>query len=278
MNQHQPHPPAQHDPQVGPATTARLVLRYRPAADVLIGAIELPTTANGTERVEQPDADTRLYWRDVNDGPLTGQAVLQSFEIIHAHTRWQQHRGPALPAVLCEAGRQFTDHEHHQHLGLPLAARYTARTESTLTVPLHALTRVPSTEEPLEQGSRRDAVRVARALDRFAEALEAQQSRSGSPRTGSLEHQRTITFCSSVRELGAAILHHHTLAAPGNSAAARSALRGGVPLGSPDRDTLRLALTDIDRPDRWGLVAAAVEQLTTSLARPSKSPKGTPLD
>ena len=282
MSQHQPHPPVQHDPQVGPATMARLVLRYRPAADVLIGVIDLPVTAHSTDTVETPDADTRLCWRIDSEGPLAGQSVLQSFEVIHAHTRWQHHSDTVLPIGLYEVGKQFTEHEHQQHLALPLAARYTARIESSLTVPLSALRREHTLAKPAAPGTRRDAVRVARTLDRVADALEASfltgTLHDQHPARDSIEHQRTVTFCSLLRELGGAIADHHPLPAPGSSAIARQALLGGIPLGNPERDTLRVALTDIDRADRWGLVAAALEQLTSSLIATSTPTKGTPLD
>jgi hypothetical protein len=275
--------PHQTNPAVPPlpqddAATARLVLRYRPSADVLLGVVQYPPPTGAVaddfhDVIETPNADVRVTWRSTGSGTPNHPLLLSSFEIIHAHSGWDAGAQTLLPVAVREIAHRFIEGHHAASTAAsnPLE-QLRARVESTTPVTVSTLSRNAG-HHHVRAGTQQDALQVARALDHLADALAAAQ---GTP--GSLESERTVEFSELLRELGAALADHDALPAPGTSAATRQALRGGLPLTNQERRALLVALTDIDHADRWVLVANALEQLATSLTPSPNHGAGTSID
>ena len=271
---------------------ARLLLRYRPDADVLLGAVEVTGTASGgpddvhgRRLSNTPDADTQLTWNLATSGPFAGTPVLHSFEVIHALSRWHADRLAILPQAVAEVCYRFaSEHrEAHHDAALPGTAAVNAlhsRVSSEAQLPITELLGSSKQHAAARPGLQRDALHVARALERLPSAIETafatRQLTEHESRTGSNEHDRVVAFCALARELASTLADHQALPAPGTSAATRQALRGGLPIGDRERTALLTALTDIDQPDRWALVAAALDHLASSIQN-THQPKGPPL-
>ena len=255
------------------AATACLLLRYRPDADVLLGVVEVTDTASGGPDAvndrrlsDTPDADTRLTWNLAASGQFANTPVLHSFEVIHALSRWQADGLDVLPRAVADICHRFTNEHREGPLSdTPTISALHSRVASEVQLPM---TELLSTNEPrtsVRSGLQRDALHVARSLERLSGAIETAFSTrrltDHEARTGSNEHNRVVAFCALARELASTLADHEALPAPGTSAATRQALRGGLPIGDRERAALLTALTDIDQPDRWALVAAALDHL-----------------
>lgn len=302
MKQQRPMHPISNAPSALSGTaaatdTARLALRYRPHSDVLIGVVEHSDAAPAdaaraasSESVEVLDADARLVWNVPAHGPHAGQPTLASFELVHALARWDADGLPMLARPIAEA----CVHEAQRHLATlhleanPLA-RIGYRGDSTITVLRSELTRAADAPRPSPPGTQVNALRVARALESFADGLEQASARTALGRfhdeqgdeyagqldadrahadTHHLEQDRTLAMCDIARELASTLADHDALPAPGTSAAARQALAGGLPLGFGERAALRAALTHVDQADAWPAVAAAVQSIADALHAP----------
>ena len=81
----------------------RLHLRYRPAADILIGAVSLNMFTADTPSHEQPDADTSYTWTPLIDG----LEVLTGFQLVHASARFGEPAPLQLPPVVADHARRL---------------------------------------------------------------------------------------------------------------------------------------------------------------------------
>ncbi|MSY13741.1 MAG: hypothetical protein F2673_11490, partial [Actinobacteria bacterium] len=182
------------------AATACLLLRYRPDADVLVGIVEVTGTGFGgpdgvSERrlSDTPDADTRLTWNLAASGPFANTPVLHSFEVIHALSRWQADRLAVLPRAVADICHRFTNEHREGPLSdTPTISALHSRVASEVQLPM---TELLSTNEPrtsVRSGLQRDALHVARSLERLSGAIETAFSTrrltEHEARTGSNEH------------------------------------------------------------------------------------------
>lgn len=285
LPQQQPNSSEQAASRVAPAL-ARLSLRYRPLADVLIGTVEQPAPdASGNhadEVVEVLDADTRLTWSVVSAGPRAGTAMLTAFELMHARTRWEADGLPMLHASL--AARCM--HEADQHAAAiqhetDLLTRMSYRGKTALELPLEWFRRSALAPVPAVPGKQVDALHVARALEALADGIEVAVARTPRP-TFHDEHgqeyaaeldaddtvrRRVIGILHATRELASTLADHEALPAPGASAAARQALRGGLPLSFRERQALMQALTDVDHAAQWPAVARTIQSIADALTK-----------
>lgn len=276
---------------------ARLALRYRPLADVLIGMVDpdhppddhrANSGAVVSTRAEALDADARLVWSAPEDGETDARSeTLHSFELVHARTRWEAHGltmlHPGLAeACIAEVRRHTAEMEQQPDAG----ARLTYRGQSTIELPRVWLARTATTASASKPGSQAHALQVARALEAFADGIEYALAHAaptvfhdeyGNHYAGELDIERTIaeraiTMCSAARELACAIADHDALPAPGTSAAARRAVRGGLPLTAGERRQLLQALSDIDDPSIWPDVASSIQSIAHALLTPRQEP------
>ena len=267
---------------------ARLLLRYRPDADVLLGVVEVTDTASGgpdavnnRRLTDTPDADTRLTWNLAASGPFADTPVLHSFEVIHALSRWQADGLAVLPRAVADICHQFaSEHREGALSDSPTISALNSRVTSEARLAITELIGNNEQRAAARPGRQRDALHVARSLERLSGAIETAFSTrrltEHETQTGSNEHNRVVAFCALARELASTLADHEALPAPGTSAATRQALRGGLPIGDRERTALLTALTDIDQPDRWALVAAALDHLASSIHN-THHPKGPPL-
>lgn len=243
-------------------TIARLVLRYRSGSDVLTGMVEVDThTRLALESItEQPDTDTTLSWQRFGPAEL-----LHDFQVVHALSRWQSDQLTMLPrAVAHEAHALIVSaSEHALEFDSPLA-RLQARVEHRVDLPLTAFERDLGERTMVERGNVEHAQLVATSLRSLATALEASLTEHDHDEF-TLEAERTFTFCRLIEELAGSLADGDGLPACGTSAAARAAVRGGLPISQSERDTIRLALTTIDEPSAWLGVSRLLDTITRHL-------------
>lgn len=237
--------------------TSRVELQYRPASDVLIGRIDLPADVSAGDVVEHPDADLELVWRSGVDGDL-----LSGFEILHASWRLAAADVTDIdPGVLDIAAHLVVVTENDIAAGPPVdaAAAFARREITSVEVPWSALRRRrPRTDAAdLDAEGARD---LARSVARLASNIAAQPT----PVTD-VEAARVAHLVIALRELADAIDDGHGRTAPGASAAARDAVRGGVPLSRTEQQLLRSALHRIDRPHEWSAVVDDLDSLAAPL-------------
>ena len=259
--------------------TARVHLRYRPASDVLSGDIELSTihaagTGEGAHAVastrsiaEAPDADSHLEWQRADDDPDT--EYLTAFHIVHASARLDAGTMPTLPPVLLSvvtdlvASGVRTLSESTSAL-----ARVQAKVEVVLHLPPHDLVRpgaAARTDEvlivpPSWSVDRAQLSAVGASLQRLATVVQ-----SLATSVPEREARRTDQLVRLLRELASVLSQGRGAVAPGTSAAARRAVRGGLPLTASERSTLRAALTQLDTTTSWAQAIDAVNALASTL-------------
>jgi len=265
--------------------TARVHLRYRPASDVLSGDIELSTIhAAGTDQgahavastrslAEAPDVDSHLEWHCADDDPDT--EYLTAFHIVHASARLEAGTMPTLPpSLLTLAADLVASGVRTLNDSTSALARVQAKVEVVLHLPPHDLVRPRAAAHP--EGANRDdealivppswsvdraqLAAVGGSLQRLASALH-----SLSASVPDREARRTDQLTRLLRELASVLSHGRGAVAPGTTAAARRAVRGGLPLTATERSTLRAALSQLDTTTSWPLAIDAVNDLASTL-------------
>jgi hypothetical protein len=99
---------------------------------------------------------------------------------------------------------------------------------------------------------------LAHALSALAEAIETM--------TIDADPVPTMRLVTSLRELGSVIQRSEGKHAPGCSAAARLALRGGTPLTSRERARLAKLIAQLDDPKQWASITLKVQRFTDRLS------------
>lgn len=238
------------------ASTSRLELRYQPNSDLLVGRVERPL-ADHHDTIEQPDADLSLSYATVGD-----ETMLTSFRMLHASRRLDVGDVTDLhPNVLRVASELVTDslaHVEHDDASAVVAHR----TVTIVDVDVADLRRrrAPLDTSGLDPLAAR---RVAHAVSRVAAAIEQLPT----PAT-TLESRRHAHLVVTLQELASALDDGAGRTAPGSSAAARDAVRGGLPLSRNEQIQLREALVLIDDAMRWPAAIAAFDDLVRSFAGP----------
>ena len=247
----------------------RLAVRYRPSADVLLAQVtgaDADVTHKAMSR-ETPDADTTIEWVRRPDGVRH----LVGLQVLFASARAAEGRlSPALSddldarlrpvvralSLSAEASDPLvrTDVELEVPAGdldLPddlVAADLKPRPRTTAGT--HALSVALG-----ERARRASPEEVGAALDGLAAVIDAVPDADEGP---------TARLVRTLDGLGETIAAGGGLTAPGCSAAARVALRGGTPLTAAERRTLAELLHQLDDPDQW---AAAIDGLGRLTAR-----------
>lgn len=255
--------------------SAVLRFSYRPAADLLIGTVELSEAARSSESAnwvwtaqsEQPDADTSLVWHTVtprlsNDDTSTDDppSVLASFEIVHAMARYEADTLSMLPRDVASAFASVArcDRAAIAECSDPLARiRYRGNHEFSLS--LAALSRTEAVDTQSIPGLQRDALALARSIDRFADAFEDLAV------VHHTEYPAVTRWCMLARELSSTLSERHAMPAPGTSAAVRQALRSGIPCRAESLDALRRTFELVDYPASWLEVADILDRFTHAL-------------
>ena len=246
-------------------TSARVLLRYRPGADVLTGTVTVPAPADASGRdvdevVETPDADTTLTWRD---------GVLSSFQLVFAAARTGQGPLPIPAALWPTADTLIVTALHAVDEVADLGARMRARAEATCEVPVEALARPapadvsgparsPGSPHQLAL-NRRAAERLSRSLSRLADAVHTRV-----PVDDDVEALHTDHLARLLRELSTTLELHDTTA-PGATAATRVAARAGETLKPAELELLETALAELDDPAEWIHAGESLDQLVTVL-------------
>ena len=261
------------------ADTAIVRLSYRPTADLLTGEVELPPvqrhvwSANWawTARSEQPDADTSLVWHvlanhtehddQLDDPNLVGTtSVLTRFEIVHAMARYEADTLPMLPRDLAAAVGGFA-REHQAAVAATddVLERIRYRGRNEFAMPLAALRQSEAVDTQSIPGIQREALQLARSIDRFAEVFGQLEL------IGDTEYPNVTSWCILARELACTLSERDAMPAPGSSAAVRRALRTGIPCGAQALDALRRTFELVDDPARWVEAAETLDRFTRAL-------------
>lgn len=250
----------------------RLDVRYRPSADVLMGQVAHRTTDVAGEAVQRdtPDADTTLEWVRRPDGVRH----LVGFQVLFAAARAAEGRlSPSLPdgldaqlvpvvRSLASPGRapdpllrsEVELEVPAADLELPSDLLGDLERRSEASVGRHFMVTLSSATPHTTGRASPDA--VGAALDELAAVIDAVPEADEVP-TGRL--------VGTLDSLGETIATSGGLTAPGCSAAARVALRGGTPLTAGERRTLAHLLHQLDDHDQWASAIAGLRQLTTRL-------------
>lgn len=262
--------------------TAIVRLSYRPAADLLVGTVQLPALQHSADsanwawsaRSEQPDADTSLVWHALassaadtthqhpSDDPHRA-VVLASFEIVHAMARYESDTLPMLPRDLAASVAGFA-REHQAAVASTTdiieRIRYCGRDE--LTMPLAALLQTEAVDTQAIPGIQREALQLARSIDRFAEAFGQLEL------IDDTEYPSVTRWCILARELACTLSERDAMPAPGSSAAVRRALRTGIPCRAETLEAIRRTFELIDDPARWVEASEILDRFTRALTRP----------
>ena len=240
-------------------TSAHVLLRYRPGADVLTGTVTVPAPADASGRdvdevVETPDADTTLTWRD---------GVLSSFQLVFAAARTGQGPLPLPPALWPTVDTLIVTALHAVDDVHDVGARMRARAEATCELPLEALMRPAHADvagSPHQLAlARRTAERLSRSLSQLADAVHTRV-----PVDDEVEALHTDHLARLLRELSTTLDLHDTTA-PGATAATRVAARAGETFAPAELELLETALTELDDPAEWSLAEESLESLLTAL-------------
>lgn len=234
-------------------------LRYRPASDVVSGEVELGALADTTTVVESPDADTHLEWRPcrVADGNM-----LSSFQIVHVSSVLDADTLRRLPPEVASLVRQLVKSGRGAlREGASTLEQVQARADTEATLTAGQLLR--PTSAPLVTGSSVAAdhdlaLAVAAAAHRLATIIAALPHPDDLARRDRLVHL--------LRELADVMRAEPGTTSPGTAAAARAAVRGGLPLTSSERRRLRWALSALEHPSTWDRGLQTLVSLTEALA------------
>jgi hypothetical protein len=244
------------------STTARVTLRYRPAADVLSGLIHLGDV--GATRTDTPDADTSVVWAQVTDGQFVGDHLV-SYQIIFAAARLQHGPLPLPPALAPTIQSLITTAQHAVgELDDPMAS-LRAKAEATTELPLQSL-RLESLNDLAAHGGlgdRRQAAQLSHALSQLADAVQIRVPAHDLAATSHVEQ-----LSQRLHELSSSIRGQHGRTAPGTTAATRLAARQASALTAPQHDELEAAMTALDDRRTWGDASATLQQLLLQLDRP----------
>lgn len=266
---------------------AHLALRYRPSADLLMGQVADRAADIADEAVQRdtPDADTTIEWVRRPDG--TRQLV--GLQVVFAASRAAEGRlSEALPADLdARLGSVVRSlaglpGDLVDRSDTPAATDPLARNDLELEVPvdelvlpddlgdladlmtlnpstIHLMTADALTTYPADgsdDGPNATPESLADALDALADAIAAIPDADALP---------TRRLTRILHELADAIVSTGGLPAPGVSAAARAAVRGGTPLTAGERTTLADLLRQLDDPDQWDDAESGIRTLTARL-------------
>jgi len=265
---------------------AHLAVRYRPSADLLMAQVAARADDILEEAVQRdtPDADTTLEWVRRPDGTRR----LVGVQVVFAAARASEGRlSEALPVDLDARLRSVVRSlagppgDLVDGIDTPAATDPLARNDLELEVPVDELvlpddlgdlvdlmrlnpstirlsTADALTPHPADgpDGPHATPESLAEALDSLAGAITAIPDADVVP-TGRL--------ASLLHELADAIVSTGGLPAPGVSAAARAAVRGGTPLTAGERTTLADLLGQVDDTDQWAGAEAGIRALTERL-------------
>lgn len=236
-------------PDPDPAVMVPVRMRYRPFGDVLRGQVGSEVPAEKRHR-EELDADTVVEW--VPD--RHGVRHLVGFEVLHARDRAADfERIAGLPRSLAHSAARFvTDSVIEPET--PLATAIAISADSTIEIPETALQmeRIPTSE----RGSEHDVRELAAIIEECAVCMRDLATNA--------DPAPTRALVAALAELSSTLAAGGGLPAPGASAAARAAVRGGIPLTDSERKSLLVLLQDLDSPRRW---AQTRQGLQTLLAR-----------
>ena len=244
------------------SATARVTLRYRPAADVLTGQVHLDDAADSAAiadsqlTTESPDADTTLVWAGDR---------LSSFQLVFASARSGDDADLPLPAALLPAIQSLLITAMHALDGIDdQAVRLRAKAEATTELPLEALSRGrPPELAPRQQAlDRRGAAQLAHSLSQLADAVHTRV-----PLDDDVEALHTDHLARLLRELSATIQHQRGRTAPGTTAATRVAARAGDTFSDGELRVLEQALAELDDQRSWPQASHSLDQLLLTLQR-----------
>jgi len=233
-------------------STARLKLRYRPAADALSGHVRFASHASTSVIAESPDADTKLLWSSEH---------LLSFQIVHAAARLVDGELPFPREIAARVALLITSAQRSPtEVDDPLTRLLTI-VEANSEIALEDLRRTEWPSRPPSEPVPRSPALVANSLRVLADAIE-HRAVGEEP-----EAIHTNHFSRLLRELSSTIGHGCGEVAPGTSAAARAASRQGVALNDSELAVVQSALHELDHPRLWPHASRSIEQLVTSLAK-----------
>lgn len=226
------------------STTARVLLRYRPGADVLSGELQLDHLTDAPVVTDRPDGDATFRWSvDVD-----GRQFLSSFHLVHASARC--NNGALLLPVPLESRVLLLMNTARSALDTvtdPLA-RTRARADADFRIPVECVERslVPVAPMRSRRGRPPDAAAVSHELQRLAETVEVRAVGDSAPEAANTQH-----FIRLLKELSSTLDLGDGRTAPGTSSATRAAMVRGVHLSVVERDRLHRALVALDDPASW---------------------------
>lgn len=249
-------------------TTVSLRLTYRPMSDLLIGQVDLgalsdDSVAHTNDHTEAPDADSELVWQWLPASAETDAPVLTSFAVVHAMARYEADTLRMLPRDIAALAAEFG--RTHQAIAEACPntlerVRYRGITEAS--VRLASLQRSEAQESQTIPGLQREALAVARAIDRFTDAIALVMAQHADSEPPAL-----VRFRGLARELACTLSERNAMPAPSTSAAVRQALRSGTPFRAETLQVLSDTFSLIDDPARWIEVADRLNRFSHSMTQ-----------
>ena len=186
-----------------------------------------------------------------------------SFQVLHAAARLQFGSLP-LPPALEPSIRTLLTTAHEALVGVDdLLARTRARADATTEVQRASVARdqCPAPSSHSTSPDRVEARAVSDALLRLADVVHRQELVDDE-----LAAVHTDHFSRLLRELSSTMRSGKAgRTSPGVTAAARVALRQGLPLSDDQLERLDTALAHLDDPSAWRRSSTAIDELAVSL-------------
>lgn len=230
-------------------------VRYRPSADVLSASVPL-ARATLVQR-DEPDTDTVVEWVRRPDG----RRMMVGAQLLFAAARAQHGSlSDALPPPFAQviidelAGHDTTEGDIARLHDLTVAMH----PRDLLLTDDRSLPDQQTPVSPAPSATRLTTELLCDQLGDLADALA-----DSSPHADPGPTDRLVRALS---ELADTLDDGGGLAAPGATAAARAAVRGGVPLTAGERLALETILSNIDHVDRWPSVTDQIADLTVRVA------------
>lgn len=256
--------------------TVQLSVRYRPSADVLIAQVN--DVADEAVQRDRPDADTTLEWVRRPDG----SRHLVGLQVLFAAAR--ADAGQLSPAISERLDERLLALMDTLDNGDDASRNPLASTALDIEVPDAELVLpddltnfyVAGPDLEVAVGFVREMVSgpdlpdiwsddgtdpgdVGDALVDLADAISTCDADA--------DADPTARLIATLRELAATIRRSGGRTAPGCTAAARVALRGGTPLTARERQQLADLLDSLDDPTQWADAVEGIDDLTARLDR-----------